>query len=102
MLLETMVICSLTLIVPFYDCSEEWTIYIYDNDADEYCGKDGVLGCATWGREKNIYLSLDYIFMRDYCGYNVLEHEINHLKYHDYYYCHPEVRLIEHLNTITR
>jgi len=42
-------ICALTFIAPYYDCSEEWDINIYDTEFVE-CGKNKVLGCATYDR----------------------------------------------------
>ena len=86
MLLESMVICSLTIIAPYYDCSETWTLYLYDSYPKSSC--DGLLSCA-----KNYPPSIYYpvyqpqVWM-DFCGKTILQHELNHLKYNDNNYCH--------------
>lgn len=49
-------ICALTFMAPYYDCSEEWDIIVYDSNDLLKCGekKANSLGCSTM-----------YIFNRD-------------------------------------
>lgn len=46
-------ICALTFASPYYDCSEEWDIIIYDDSIDGLkCGDNtpNSLGCASYSR----------------------------------------------------
>lgn len=46
-------ICALTFTAPYYDCSEEWDIIVYDDSMDLLpCGtkKHSSLGCASYSR----------------------------------------------------
>ena len=42
-------ICALTFVAPYYDCSEEWNIYVHDVNGLK-CGREEAryLGCATF------------------------------------------------------
>ena len=42
-------ICALTFASPYYDCNENWDIYLHDTELIE-CGGREVLGCATFNR----------------------------------------------------
>ena len=42
-------ICALTFMAPYYDCSEQWDINVYDTEFIK-CGSKEVLGCATYDR----------------------------------------------------
>lgn len=46
-------ICALTFTSPYYDCSEEWDIIVYDDSIDGLkCGDNtpNSLGCSTYDR----------------------------------------------------
>ncbi len=87
MLIETLIICTLTTVSPYYDCSENWTIYLYDNIPWEHCAEYGTRSCAKW-HPKRIYISINQPEWYDKCGNTTLWHELNHLKYLDGIYCH--------------
>ncbi len=85
MLIEAMVICALTIVPPFYDCSENWQIYIFDDVPWDLCrGHDA---CANWN-PKSIYISLNQTDWVGQCGHKTLIHELNHLRYLNENYCH--------------
>lgn len=86
MLMETMVICSLTLFAPYYDCDEKWTLYLYDSYAKDPC--DGLIACAKYNPPSIYYPVYQPQVWIDYCGYSILEHELNHLKFKNSNYCH--------------
>ena len=103
MLLESLIICSLILNAPYYDCSEKWTINIYDNDAYKHCYRVDGVACALWGtwaengfREIPISLQTKNYgqwwtmaeYPKDKCGFGLLQHELNHLLYLDGNFCH--------------
>lgn len=81
-----MTICALTFTSPYYDCSDEWDIMIYD---DKIIGSDA-LGTADWTRNvfddrKKISLVHDYKTKEgkhDHLmkGGGILWHEILHMK----------------------
>jgi len=97
MLIETLLICSLISQAPYYDCDNEWTIYIYDKTVDGACGPTGY-ACATYTPntyDGEIHIPKDYNKLlvgvsedgietyctncTDWCGYNILWHELQHL-----------------------
>jgi len=84
-LIESMVICSLMIVPPFYDCSENWYIYIFDDISWDFCGGHGA--CAKWF-PKRVYISLDQSHWVGQCGHKTLMHELNHLIYLNVTYCH--------------
>ena len=105
MILETLIICSLISNAPYYDCNVEWTIFIYDGDAKDYCS--GNLACAIRSISPNLYdgeIHIDakynkiligksgiyrvYAEVTDRCGNNVLWHELQHLVTRDRNNCH--------------
>lgn len=91
MLVEIMVICALTHIIPFYDCDQKWTIELYDTvHLDDECDnknikKYHVLGCSYY----TTYPALDITYQPlikvgtsthiDEWGQNTLQHEIRHI-----------------------
>jgi hypothetical protein len=83
MLLEIIMICSLTYSSPFYDCSERWEIRIYDepvlcNNADTYIE---AAGCTNFLTKKiAIYDYAMREYGKDEYGLTPLEHELEHLK----------------------
>jgi len=87
MLIETLVICALTTSYPYYDCTENWTIYVYDNIPWEQCKEYDTRSCAKWF-PKRIYISINQPEWYGKCGFPTLWHELNHLKYLDGNYCH--------------
>ena len=87
LLIETLIICGLTTITPYYDCSENWTIYIHDADAYAQCTEFKTESCAKWPPPR-IYISLNQPYWTDVCGWNTLWHELNHLKTKNNNYCH--------------
>jgi len=88
MLLETMMICSLTIAAPYYDCSETWTLYLYDSYPETSC--DGLLACSKYYPPSIHYPVYQPQVWRDFCGFSILEHELNHLKFKDDNYCHED------------
>ena len=42
-------ICALTFASPYYDCNENWDIYLHDEELVK-CGGGEALGCATYYR----------------------------------------------------
>jgi len=82
-LLEVLFICSLTHTAPFYDCSEQWRIEVYDEPVSCFVGYEiRAAGCTNF--ETKTIRIYDYA-MREYGrdpadGYTVLEHELEHLK----------------------
>lgn len=92
MLLETMVICSLTVAAPFYDCSEMWTMHLYGQYPFQECknltGEDDLVSCADLTTKTIHYIVYQPQVWIDYCGNSILEHELNHLKFKDMEYCH--------------
>jgi len=43
------IICSLTSVKPYYDCSEKWTIYLYDVEFPDVCNQNVSFGIASKG-----------------------------------------------------
>ena len=44
MILEMILMCSLTYTAPYYDCSETWTVYVHDESLENpYCAKWGLV-----------------------------------------------------------
>jgi len=41
------IICSLTSVKPYYDCSEKWTIYLYDVKFPDICNENVYFGIAS-------------------------------------------------------
>ncbi len=88
MLIESMIICSLTLVAPFYDCDQPWIIQIYDEHyITQLCNAkdDNVIGCAHYASNPaydSFYIptiklgSSQYI---DEWGQTNVEHEIRHI-----------------------
>jgi hypothetical protein len=88
MLIETLVICSLIINAPYYDCDETWQIYIFDIDSSKYCKEYKSYACAKWF-PKRVYIGLNHDnSWVDTCGHKLLLHELNHLKYLNGNYCH--------------
>ena len=97
MLIETLLFCSIITASPFYDCSNMWTLKIYDGDVGIYCYPNkltlGVVGCALWtigttNYDGEILINQDVHGIRDRCGNTVLQHEIAHLVTRDRENCH--------------
>ena len=93
MIMEIMIICALTNTAPFYDCSENWTITIWDDVIPPACKPDeGVIAvaCANWYSTGKQEIHLTYLsavqnphttdVLRDKWGMTYLNHEIKHLK----------------------
>ena len=98
MLLEVLLICSLTQSAPFYDCSEQWEIRIYDSPPNIQCGnlsqKWTILACQNYEKRiikkinfspgENPYYHVNTIHIfpiadeKDECGNSILSHEILH------------------------
>lgn len=83
MLLEILMICSVTYSSPFYDCSEKWEIKIYDEpvlcyNADTYTE---VAGCTNFSKKsKTIYDYAGREYGKDEYGFTPLEHVLKHLR----------------------
>lgn len=45
-----MTICALTFMAPYYDCSEQWDINVYDTKLIDCGSSKEVLGCASYDR----------------------------------------------------
>jgi hypothetical protein len=82
-------ICALTFASPYYDCSEEWDIIVYDeSEGLLYCGNEEPrsLGCSGYDRLlKNDYIELVYNhdeIMGKHTGKikggGILQHELLH------------------------
>jgi hypothetical protein len=84
-LIETILICAITIIPPYYDCSEDWMIFIFDEVPLDECS--GYLSCAKW-YPKRIYIGMNQTDWVGQCGHKTLMHELNHLIYLDESYCH--------------
>jgi len=83
MLLEIILICSLTNTAPFYDCSEQWQIQVYDQPVTCNTGQQILAAGCTNFESKTIKI-YDYA-MNNYGtdpedGFTVLGHELEHLK----------------------
>jgi len=46
------IICSLTSVKPYYNCSEKWTIYLYDVKFPDVCNENVSFGIASKGCAK--------------------------------------------------
>ena len=46
------IICSLPSVPPSYDCSEKWTIYLYDVEFPDVCNENVSVGLASKGCTK--------------------------------------------------
>jgi len=92
MLIESFLICALTMVSPFYDCDQKWDIEIYD---DYDLGKikvcpNGIGGttiaCAVymddpiWDIISNPKIKLGSSNYIDEWGMNSLQHEIKHIQ----------------------
>lgn len=88
MIMGIITMCALTLAAPGTDCSEKWTIYFYDEYPVARC--DGAIACADL-KTKSIHYPLwqPQVWI-DHCGYDIFNHELNHLLYNDPDYCHEE------------
>ena len=84
---QTMMICSLTIITPYYDCSEQWEINVYPN---KYSGMipcpvsdtDNLYGCTNYLHKKIDMLKIG-LDRKDDCNRTILLHELLHMKYND-------------------
>lgn len=84
---QSMMICSLTLSVPYYDCSEKWEINVYPN---KYSGMipcpvsdtDNIYGCTNFLHKKIDMLKIG-LDRKDDCNRTILMHELLHMKYKD-------------------
>lgn len=82
-----MIICSLSIAAPYYDCSEQWEINVYPN---QYLGQikcpipnnGGLYGCANFDQKRIDLLQIGIDF-KDECNRTVLLHELLHMKYKD-------------------
>jgi len=86
-LLDILIICSLMVNgTDYYDCDEQWMIYIYDEKYPSGCDGRPIVGCV-------FYSSLIFVNKiippemhigssqwTDEFGYNPLQHEIEHLR----------------------
>ena len=76
-----LIICALTYVAPYYDCSEQWTIHYFDNLTTLNCEKLGIraVSCASWGLNRiELFLPLSNIPLDD--GKTPLQHVLEHLK----------------------
>ncbi len=82
-------ICALTFASPYYDCSEEWDIIVYDDSVELLkCGREepSALGCSTYSKLfGNDYIELvhnHYEIMGKHTpkvkGGGILQHELLH------------------------
>ena len=55
------IICSLTSVKPYFDCSEKWTIYLYDVEFPTVCNENVSFGIAAKGCTKLTTLRDDVI-----------------------------------------
>ncbi len=84
---QTMMICSLTLVTPYYNCSEQWEINVYPN---KYSGMipcpvsntDNLYGCTNYLHKKIDMLKIG-LDRKDDCNRTILLHELLHMKYQD-------------------
>jgi hypothetical protein len=81
-LLEVLLICSLTHTYPFYDCSEQWTIEVYSEPVPCFVGHEIMAaGCTNFETKTiKIYDYAMHQYDKDRYGFTVLEHELEHLK----------------------
>jgi len=95
MIIETFLICSLTMLAPYYDCDEQWIINIHDTeDIWAYCYKGWDLkqhpDKITTGCRKN-YFNLNSMQNEinvgtgmnepdHWFGHSVLYHELEHAR----------------------
>ena len=91
-MLEVLIFCSLISVAPYYDCSEQWAIQIYDSRADYPCANIQTMSCVTF--PNFIYWNISaHNQWEDACGYSLLTHELNHLKNpEDWEFCHWQER----------
>lgn len=83
MLLEVLLICSLTHTAPFYDCSDQWAIQVYDVPVTCNIGQQILAaGCTNFeSKTIKIYEYAMTNYGKDHHdGFTVLEHELEHLK----------------------
>ena len=82
MLLDIIIICSLIQASPYYDCSEHWIIEVYDQPVSCFVGNDiQAAGCTNFETKTvRIYDYAMFVYGKDEYGFNVLEHELEHLK----------------------
>jgi hypothetical protein len=82
MLLEVLLICSLTHATPFYDCAQQWTIEIHSEPVSCFVGHQIMAaGCTNFDTKAiRIYDFAMYHYGKDRYGFTVLEHELEHLK----------------------
>ena len=100
-------ICALTFASPYYDCSEEWDIIVYDDSIDGLkCGDDtpDSLGCSTYDRAfQNDKIELVHNYAEIMGKHTpklkaggILQHELLHLEcqcnWHAYWDRESEVR----------
>ena len=100
-------ICALTFASPYYDCSEEWDIIVYDESEGLLkCGREKAeaLGCSTYDRAlANDYIELVYNHNEvrgkhtgKLNGGGILFHEILHqmctCNWHEYWDRGSEIR----------
>lgn len=50
-------ICSLTNMAPYYDCSTQWTIFMYDDEFTDTCNQNVAVGLAA--KACTMYVSYD-------------------------------------------
>jgi len=81
-----LVICSLTVEDPFYNCDEMWIIMLFSGMVP--CGVDDAgdteytIGCAIWNEEgepPKIKMTKESMGYYDKWGMTVLHHELKHL-----------------------
>ena len=74
--------CSLIYTSPYYDCSEQWEIEVYDQAV--LCHENDLIlaaGCTNFETKTiKIYNYAMYEYDKDEYGFTVLEHELEHLK----------------------
>lgn len=87
-MLEVLIFCSLISVSPYYDCSEQWAIQIYDSRVDYPCANIQTMSCVTF--PSFIYWNINaHNQWEDACGYGLFTHELNHLRNpDDWEYCH--------------
>lgn len=78
MLVETLLICMLTNSAPYYDCSDQWTIQLYDDELVEGSSSDLMYIGFTDLLTKTVRLSEPNLSRTDHYGNNLLQHELKH------------------------
>ncbi len=96
-MIETIItICALTMLSPYYDCSEKWNIVIYEEEYDHIPDTENAIGTAMYhspfGKEiELVYNHQTAKGLHDHMlkGGGVLWHEVLHMycgcNWHEYW-----------------